>query len=232
MTKNLFNEENISQIPAIEVLKNLGYIYLSSEEAEKIRGNLYNVLLSDILKEKLIVLNEYEYKGQTYKFSDKNIEQAIKDLDEPLTDGLVRTNEKIYNTLMLGRSYEENLPDGSRKSFSLKYVDWDHVSNNIFHVVEEFTVEREDGQGNIRPDIVLFVNGIPFGVIECKRASVEISQGISQMLRNQGKGYAPHLFKYSQILMATNKNETKYATCFTPKRFWSIWTMKNGCNLC
>ena len=223
MTKNLFNEENISQIPAIEVLKNLGYIYLPSEETEKNRGNLYNVLLSDILKEKLIELNEYEYKGQTYKFSEKNIEQAMKDLDEPLTDGLVRTNEKIYDTLMLGRSYEENLPDGSRKSFSLKYVDWDHVSNNIFHVVEEFTVEREDGQGNVRPDIVLFVNGIPFGVIECKRASVEISQGISQMLRNQGKGYAPHLFKYSQILMATNKNETKYATCFTPKRFWSIW---------
>ena len=107
----LYNEENISQKPAIEVLKNLGYIYISPEEAEKIRGNLYNVLLSDILKEKLIELNEYEYKGKVYKFSKKNIDQAIKDLDEPLTDGLVRTSEKIYDTLMLGRSYEESLPD-------------------------------------------------------------------------------------------------------------------------
>ncbi len=220
---DLYKEENISQKPAIEVLKNLGYIYLPPEEAEKIRGNLYNVLLTDILKEKLIELNEYQYKGKTYKFSGKSIDQAIKDLDEPLTDGLVRTNEKIYDTLMLGRSYEESLPDGSRKSFSLRYIDWEDIYNNVFHVVEEFTVEREDGEGNIRPDIVLFVNGIPFGVIECKSSSISISQGISQMLRNQGKDYAPQLFKYSQILMATNKNETKYATCYTPEKFWSIW---------
>lgn len=219
----LYNEENISQKPAIEVLKNLGYIHLSPDEAEEMRGNLYNVLLLDILKEKLIELNQYEYKGQVYKFSEKNIEQAIKDLDEPLTDGLVRTNEKIYDSLMLGRSYEESLPDGSRKSFSLRYIDWDNVYNNVFHVVEEFTVERADGEGNIRADIVLFVNGIPLGVIECKRASIHIRQGIEQMLRNQGKNYAPHLFKYSQILMVTNKNETKYATCDTPKRFWSVW---------
>ncbi|NMA70065.1 MAG: type I restriction endonuclease subunit R [Desulfitobacterium sp.] len=224
MTKAYFyNEENISQKPAIEVLINLGYQYIPPEKAEIMRGNLYNVLLTDILKEKLIELNEYEYKGNSYKFSEKNIEQAIKDLDEPLTDGLVRTNEKIYDTLMLGRSYEESLPDGSRKSFTLRYIDWDEPSNNVFHIVEEFSVEREDGQGNIRPDIVLFVNGIPFGVIECKRASVDIRQGIEQMLRNQGKDYAPHLFKYTQILMATNPNETKYATCYTPRRFWAVW---------
>ena len=219
----IFNEENISQKPAIEVLKNLGYIYIPLDEAEGMRGNLYNVLLTDIIKEKLIELNEYEYKGKTYKFSEKNIEQAIKDLDEPLSDGLVKTNEKIYDTLMLGRSYEENLSDGSRKSFSLRYIDWSNVYNNVFHVVEEFSVQREDGEGNIRPDIVLFVNGIPFGVIECKKASVHVRQGIEQMIRNQKNNYAPHLFKYSQILMATNKNETKYATCNTPRRFWSVW---------
>lgn len=220
---NIFNEENISQKPAIEVLKNLGYTYIPPQEAEKIRGNLYNVLLTDILKEKLRELNEYSYKGKTYKFDEKNIDQAIKDLDQPLTDGLVRTNEKIYDNLMLGRSYEEYLPDGSRRSFSLKYIDWDRPYNNVFHLVEEFTVEREDGEGNIRPDLVLFVNGIPLGVIECKRSSIDIRQGIEQMLRNQGSNYGPHLFKYSQILMATNKNQSKYGTCYTPRRFWSIW---------
>ena len=223
----LYNEENISQKPAIEVLKNLGYKYITSEEVEDSRGNLYNVLLKDILKEKLIELNEYEYKNQIYKFSEKNIEQAIKDLDEPLIDGLVRTNEKIYDYLMLGRSYEESLADGSRKSFSMKYIDWENIHDNVFHVVEEFTVEKEDGEGNIRPDIVLFVNGIPFAVIECKRASINIEQGISQMLRNQGKDFIPQLFKYSQILIATNKNETEYGTCYTPRKFWSIWKEEN-----
>ncbi|MEW6698091.1 MAG: type I restriction endonuclease subunit R [Bacillota bacterium] len=218
-----YDELNISQIPAIEVLKKLGYQYLYPFEAEESRGNLYNVLLKDVLSEKLRELNSYEYKGIEYSFSDKTISQAMQDIDEALTDGLVKTNEKIYDTLMLGRSYQENLPDGTKRSFNLKYVDWDEPSNNIYHVVEEFSVEREDGQGTVRPDIVLFVNGIPFAVIECKKSSISISQGIEQMLRNQGKDYIPRLFKFVQIVLSTNKNDTKYATCATPKKFWSTW---------
>ncbi|MBK0075566.1 type I restriction endonuclease subunit R [Bacillus sp. S56] len=218
-----YDERYISQVPAIEVLRKLGYQYLLSEEAEQMRGNLYNVLLRDILEEKLRSFNSYEYKGQTYRFSDSNIQQAIRDLDEPLTNGLVKTNESIYETLMKGRTYSEFLPDGSKKSFTIQFVDWNNIENNVFHVVEEFNVERMDGRGTMRPDIVLFVNGIPFVVIECKKASISMEQGISQMIRNQGKDYGPQLFKFVQLVMSTNKNETKYATCNTPKKFWTVW---------
>jgi type I restriction enzyme R subunit len=221
--KKEFDEQNISQTPAIEVLTALGYQYIPSAVSVRHRGNLYNVLLKDILKERLTALNAYEYKGQVYKFGQININQAMQDVDEALTDGLVKTNEKIYDTLLLGRSYQENLPDGSKRSFTMKFIDWDEPTNNRFHIAEEFTVEREDGRGTVRPDIVIFVNGIPFGVIECKKASISIEQGIQQMLRNQFKNYIPQLFKFSQILMATNKNETKYATCATPKEFWAVW---------
>jgi len=219
-----YNEMYISQKPALEVLSKIGYIVLPLEKAEAMRGNLYNVILKDILYEKLKEINDFEYKGRKYKFSDKNIKQAMADLDEALTDGLIKTNEKIYDSMVLGRSYAEKLPDvGGTRSFDINYIDWKNPGNNIFHVVEEFSVEREDGQGNARPDIVLFINGIPFAVIECKKASISIAQGISQMLRNQGKEYIPHLFKFIQIVMATNKNETQYATTGTPKKFWSIW---------
>ncbi|MCM3225754.1 type I restriction endonuclease subunit R [Terribacillus saccharophilus] len=220
---NSYDERYISQIPAIELLKNLGYEYLSTEKSEQMRGSLYNALLREVLKEKLQSFNDFEYKGEIYKFSDSNIQQAINDLDEPLTNGLVKTNEKIFETLMLGRTYTEFLPDGSKKSFTIQYIDWDNFENNDFHVVEEFSIERMDGRGNVRPDVVLFVNGIPFVVIECKKASISMEQGISQMIRNQGKDYAPQLFKYVQVVMSTNKNETKYATCSTPKKFWSVW---------
>jgi len=125
--------------------------------------------------------------------------------------------------LMLGRSYTENLPDGSKKSFTIQYIDWEHIDNNVFHVAEEVVVEKMDGQGTARPDIVLYVNGIPFAVIECKKASISMEQGISQMIRNQGKDYIPQLFKFIQIVMATNKNETQYATCNTPRKFWAVW---------
>lgn len=221
--EKLFDERYISQQPAMEVLQGLGYETIKPNDAEAMRGNLYEVLLKTVLEQKLRKLNSYEYKGVTYPFSEANIQQAIRDLDEALTDGLVKTNEKIFETLLLGRSYTESLPDGSKKSFTIQFVDWDHIENNDFHVVEEFSIERQDGKGTIRPDIVLFVNGIPFGVIECKKASISMQQGISQMIRNQGKDYAPQLFKYVQIVMSTNKNETQYATCHTPKKFWSIW---------
>ncbi|GER73757.1 type I restriction endonuclease subunit R [Weizmannia acidilactici] len=218
-----YDERYISQVPAIEVLTNLGYQYVSPEKANQLRSNLHDVLLRTVLEDKLKELNSFEYKGEIRKFSDTNIQQAIRDLDESLTNGLVKTNEAIYETMMNGRSYTEFLPDGSKKSFTIQYIDWKNIDNNVFHVVEEFEVERMDGRGTVRPDIVLFVNGIPFAVIECKRASISMSQGISQMIRNQGKDYVPHLFKFVQLVMATNKNETMYATCNTPKKFWSVW---------
>lgn len=221
------DELNISQIPAIEVLKKLGYQYLSPEQVNKLRHNVNDVLLRSLLKNKLKDLNTYEYKGEIYKFSDSNIQQAIRDLDEPLTNGLVKANQAIYETLLHGRSYTEFLPDGSKKSFTIQYIDWIHIENNVFHVAEEFEVERMDGRGNVRPDIVLFVNGIPFGVIECKRASISVKQGIQQMIRNQNNEYIPQLFKFVQLVMATNKNKTKYATCYTPERFWSVWKEEN-----
>lgn len=222
-----YDERTLSQVPAIEVLKKLGYIYLSPDQAEQLRENRHDVLLRTVLVEKLKELNSYEYKGKTYQFSETNIRQAVRDLDEPLISGLVKTNEAIYETILNGRSYTEFLPDGSKKSFTIQYIDWENINNNVFHVVEEFEVERADGRGHARPDIVLFVNGIPFAVIECKRASISVEEGISQMIRNQGKDYIPHLFKYVQIVMSTNKNQTKYATCGTPKKFWSVWKEEN-----
>ena len=218
-----YDELNISQLPAIELLEKLGYIHLSAAAVTGQRGNLYQVLLKDVLRRQLEKLNGFTYKKNSYKFSEKNIRQAMQDIDEALTDGLIKTNEKIYDSLMFGRSYQENLPDGTKRSFNLKLIDWETPENNLFHVVDEFAVEREDGQGTARPDIVLFVNGIPLAVIECKKASIGMKQGISQMLRNQGKNYIPQLFKFTQLLMATNKNETMYATCGTPEKFWSVW---------
>lgn len=218
-----YDEHAISQQPAMNLLQQLGYRNLSTQEADSMRSSRYDVLLKTVLEEKLKELNCYEYKGKKEGFSSSNIQQAIRDLDEPLTNGLVKANEAIFESLLRGRTYTELLSDGSRKSFTIHYIDWDTIENNDFHVVEEFSIERMDGRDTVRPDLVLFINGIPFGVIECKRSSITMEQGISQMIRNQGKDYIPQLFKYIQITMATNKNETMYATCSTPKNYWSVW---------
>ena len=218
------NEINTSQRPAIEVLKKLEYEYKTKEENKNLRNNiLTDVIFKDILAKKLNEINSYEYKGEKYKFSASTIGQAIKDLNEDLVTGLISTNEKIYDLLTLGKSYQENMVDGTKRSFDIKYIDFEHPENNDFYVTEEFSVLRMNGKDYARPDIVLFVNGIPLAVIECKDVSVPIIQGISQNIRNQKPNYIPQLFKFIQIVMAANKNETKYATCGTPDKFWSTW---------
>ena len=218
------NEMSTSQRPAIEVLQKLGYKYISEEGNKKLRNYiLTDVIFKDMLAKKLNEINSYEYKGEKYKFSASTIGQAIKDLNEDLVTGLISTNEKIYDLLTLGKSYQENMVDGTKRSFDIKYIDFEHPENNDFYVTEEFSVLRMNGKDYARPDIVLFVNGIPLAVIECKDASVPIIQAISQNIRNQKPDYIPQLFKFIQIVMAANKNETKYATCGTPDKFWSTW---------
>ena len=223
MDNNTYSEKNISQIPALKLLQSMGYTYISPQDCDKQRGSRYHVLLKDILRGQLRRLNRYTYAGTENEFSSANIERAIDDLDEPLFDGLVRTSEKIYDALLLGKSYQEVVGEGKLLSFNLKYIDWDNFSNNVFHVTEEFAVDSQDKQHNARPDIVLFINGIPFAVIECKAPHISVDQAVEQTIRNQQDEYIPNLFKFTQILMATNKNEVKYATTKTLKKFWNVW---------
>ena len=223
MNKDLYFEVSASQKPAIALLQSMGYTYISPKDCERQRGSRYHVLLKDILRGQLRRLNRYSYAGAENEFSAANIERAMEELDEPLTDGLVRTSEKIYDALLLGKSYPETVGGGKSLSFNLKYIDWEHPENNLFHVTEEFAVESQDKLHNARPDIVLFINGIPFAVIECKAPHIPVEQAVEQMIRNQQADYIPQLFKYAQIVMATNKNTVKYATAGTPKKFWSVW---------
>ena len=223
MDKDAYLEINASQRPALALFEAMGYTYISPADCDKQRGSRYHVLLRDILRGQLRRLNRYAYAGAENEFSAANIEHAMEDLDEPLTDGLVRTSEKIYDALLLGKSYPETVGDGKMLSFNLRYIDWDNPQNNVFHVTEEFAVDSQDRQHNARPDIVLFINGIPFAVIECKAPHIPVEEAVGQMIRNQQAAYIPHLFKFAQLVVATNKNAVKYATAGTPKKFWSVW---------
>ena len=223
MDKDAYLEINASQRPALALFEAMGYTYISPADCDKQRGSRYRVLLRDILRGQLRRLNRYVYAGVENEFSAANIERAMEDLDEPLTDGLVRTSEKIYDALLLGKSYPETVGDGKMLSFNLKYIDWDNPQNNVFHVTEEFAVDSRDRQHNARPDIVLFINGIPFAVIECKAPHIPVDEAVGQMIRNQQAAYIPQLFKFAQLVVATNKNAVKYATVGTPKKFWSVW---------
>ncbi len=223
-----FNEEYLSQIPALQVLINLGYKYLPPEKALKERlGKTSNVLLENILREQLKRINRIQFKGKEFLFSEENIQSAIQKLKNIKYDGLQRTNEAVYDLLTLGTALEQNI-EGDSKSFNLRYIDWRNWDRNEFHVTAEYSVERARSNETARPDIVLFVNGIPFVVIESKSPKVEVSEAIHQSIRNQSDEYIPRLFIYSQMIIGINRNEALYATAGTIEKFWSIWKEHNN----
>lgn len=221
-----FIEDHISQIPALQLLQNLGYTYLTPNEVLKERQyKLSNVILEDILEQQLLKFNKIQFKGKIYPFSPASIRGAIDAIKNvPMFDGLVTTNSKIYDLLTLGKSFEESIGN-DRKSFTINYIDWNNIENNVFHVAEEFEVNRTSSDKKYRPDIVLFVNGIPLCIIECKRPDIKepLEEAKSQHLRNQQEDGIPHLYKYSQILLALTSNKVQYATTGTPRKFWATW---------
>ncbi len=218
-----FNEKYLSQIPALQLLMKLGYKYLSQEQALAQRqGKTSNTLLEEILREQLKDLNRIKHKGKEYYFSEENIQSAIQKLKNIKYDGLLRTNETGYDLLTLGTALEQTI-EGDSKSFNFNYINWKEWDKNVFHVTAEFSVERSRSHETARPDIILFVNGIPLAVIECKSPKIEVEQAISQSIRNQSDDYIPKLFTYVQLVMAANKNEAMYATTGTPRKYWSVW---------
>ncbi len=228
-------EDLDSQIPAIQLLhglktQGLGWEYLSPAEALALRNNRKDqVILTGILSSWLEENSCIHVKGEAHPFTDTNIHEAIRRLTEEPYDGLVRTNEKIYHLLTLGTSLDQTI-GGDRKGRSLQYIDWEHPENNVYHITDEFSVERRQAQDTRRPDLVLFVNGVPFVVIECKRrdkdnqsGDKQVDKAIKQIITYQREDEIPQLFQYAQLVMATSVNDILYATTGTPRKFWSVW---------
>jgi type I restriction enzyme R subunit len=225
------NEKLTCQGPAVQLLVAMGYEYLSPEDALSERqGRTSNVLLENVLRNQLKEINRIRYKGSEYLFSEENVQSAIQKLKNIKYDGLLKTNETIYDLITLGTAMEQTI-EGDSKSFNMNYIDWKNPSRNTFHVTVEYSVERSRSTETVRPDIVLFVNGIPFCVIECKSPQIEVEQAVSQSIRNQNDDFIPKLFIYSQMVLALNKNAAMYATVGTAAKFWGVWKepqMDNG----
>jgi len=225
-----FKEDHISQIPALQLLQNLGYTYLTPEEALQLRGNkTTNVILEDVLRKQLKEINSIQVSTtKTSIFSNENIERGILALkDLPMNEGYIHACETAYNLITLGKALEQSI-DGDKKSFTLQYIDWKNIENNVFHVTEEFSVMRSTSKEHYRPDLVLFVNGIPLVVIECKRPDMKepLKQAISQHLRNQQEDGIRNLYVYTQLILSIATQEAAYATNATPEKFWSKWKEK------
>jgi type I restriction enzyme, R subunit len=225
-----FTEDALSQLPALHLLQKMGWTLLTPSEALALRGGrLSEVVLRPILEKQLTAINSFEYRGQEHAFDRSAVEEGIRALLNQDDDGLVRTNEKVWELLRYGKAVPQTV-DGDTKSFTLQYVDWKHPERNAFHVLDEFSVESFGATSTRRPDIVLFVNGIPFVVIECKRSGDAGGGGgdplelaIGQQLQNQREGEIPKLFHFAQVLLALAVNQAKYGATGSTLPYWQQW---------
>lgn len=224
-----FQEEYSAKIPALTLLCNLGWEFLSPEKALAARYEKTNeVVLREVLRGEL-QKRRFTYMGKECSLSNNSIDKIISEVCAPaLNEGLGVANERLYNHLVYGISVTEFV-DGKKASPTIQLIDWQDVRNNSFLFTEEFSVLRTNGIEHRRPDIVCFVNGIPLAVIEAKcpdsnaKKGPTIDEGISQNLRNQRNDEIPHLFSYSQLLMSINGNNGRYGTQGTASKFWSAW---------
>ena len=214
-----FDEASASQIPAVVQLINLGYNYISRSDVKKLRNDSTNqYILRSIAERALRKINSDE-------ISEKSIIDAVNDLENMKfkNAGVQKVSEQIYSNLLTGVSVSEFV-NGRKTSPQLKLIDWSNIQNNEFHICVEFEISED---ANRRPDIVLFVNGIPFAVIECKKPSVNVNEAIDQHLRNQQGNNIPKFFLFTQILAATNVSTFKYGTMLTPAKYYSVWKEEN-----
>jgi type I restriction enzyme R subunit len=228
-----FKEEFSSKIPALTLLTKLGYSFIPPSACEQVRGNSISgkstsqVMLLPVMRN-FLSKQTFPFAGKNHKLSDAAIDKIMHELNPAMNEGLKGANEKIYNALTYGVGVTEFI-DGKKASPTIQLIDWQNTTNNQFHFTEEMVVQNSEGTGNRIPDIVCFVNGLPWVVIEAKRpdSSTEgkstLTEAVSQQIRNQGQAEIPHLFAYSQLLLAVNGHEGLYATCGTPEKFWAKW---------
>lgn len=210
------------QLQSLHTLSALGWRYITRAEGEaQRRGRLADTLLEDVLTERLHALNPL---GK-HALPDAGAQEAIRRLKQAAGDrgkGVVGANRDATDLIRLGTSVDVTL-DGRTRGRQLAFIDWERPERNSFHMTAEFAVQREGGETSRRPDIVLFVNGIPLVVIEVKTSTVGTGQGISQMVGNQNPDEIPRLFGTAQLLIAANPDDPRYGTVGTSAKFWSLW---------
>lgn len=224
----MLQEEYSAKIPALMLLANLGWEYLSPKEAMALRGGRDQVILTPILRE-VLTARQFVVQGKPHSLDKSGIDNLVGHLKRAnLAEGLLKANEGIYHDLLYGISITQFI-EGRATNQTISMIDWETPENNRFHYTEEMVIKRANSERDRIPDIVLFVNGIPFAVIEAKRPDQHglrkptIGEGISQMIRNQRNEEIPQLFIYTQLLLSINGLDGRYGTTGTPAKFWAKW---------
>ena len=189
----------------------LGYDYLGNWTDRENNRNVEPDLLRPFL--------------QRHGHDDTLISRALHQLDKTAGDqskSPYDRNKSVYDLLRYGVKVK---PEAGENTVTVWLIDWANPLRNDFAIAEEVTVKGADAKANTkRPDLVLYVNGIALGVLELKRSTVSVAEGIRQNLDNQKQLFIQHFFATMQLVMAGNDTKgLRYGTIETPEKYYLTW---------
>lgn len=231
------NEYTEVERPLLMQLEAMGWQYVQGDidyPEKTFRERFRDVLLSPRLREAIRRINRDD-DGNEF-LDDVTIERAIQELERTTRHSLLGRNEELAEKLITGVHVEraEGGSDSVQRRQHVKFIEFDpqHTDCNEFLAINQFRVDFVGRTGFVIPDVVLFVNGIPLGVVECKSPSIEepMQEGINQLLRysnNRPEVHEPegveHLFLFNQLMVSTWFYEARVSTLGAGYKHYMEW---------
>ena len=216
-----WDELHLAEDPAVDLLQSLGYTYVPPEDLDRERASSKETILTGRLAAALKRLNPW--------LSETNVTKAVKAVTQVTAASLAEANETLYTSLTYGIALEQDRGDG-RKSHTVRFLDFDRPDRNEWIVARQYRVLGS--KKHVIPDVVVFVNGLPLAIIECKSPTIGDAwkaEAVKQLRRYQEADTrwkdqgAPRLFEAAQILIGTCGERAVYGTIGTPERFFLEW---------
>lgn len=205
----MFNEEQLEDA-TLNIFEELGYERLNGYNIDR---DYHNVFMEDNLFDDLCRINK--------DFNDSQIQDAIKTL-KTLSHGNPVEDNKIFTRYLLEGVPVQVKTNNGYQYKNVKLIDFDNINANHFQAINQYTIIEFDTK---RPDIIVFINGIPLVVIELKTATnedVKLEDAYTQ-LTGYRNVYIPSLFKYNQFLVISDGVTAKAGTITSPYSRFSDW---------
>ncbi|PFE93426.1 DEAD/DEAH box helicase [Bacillus thuringiensis] len=209
-----WNEKQLVENRMIEQLKELDYEYIHGPSLDIERETRGEFVLKERLIKAILRLNPW--------ISDTNLAKVIRSITHIESISLMEANQKFHEIIVNMISVQQDLGKG-KKNQTVKFIDFERLENNDFLVVDQFTISN--AQGNIRPDLIIFINGLPLVIVECKSPMLspeeQIGKGVSQLQRYQSSH--EQLFYYNQFMIVTSNDRAKVGTIGAKAQHYGEW---------
>ncbi|WP_427036594.1 type I restriction endonuclease subunit R [Cytobacillus pseudoceanisediminis] len=209
-----WNEKQLVEDRMISQLKELDYEHLHGPSLDTERESRVEVLLKERLKKAILHLNPW--------LSETNLAKVMRSITHIESTSLMGANQKFHEMVVNMISVQQDLGKG-KKNQTVKLIDFERPENNEFLIVDQFTISN--AQGNIRPDLILFINGLPIVIVECKSPMLppdeQIGEGVRQLNRYQNTH--EQLFHYNQFNIVTSNDRAKTGTIGAKAQHFGEW---------